>query len=101
MDGRTRPRVAVIGTGGTISSVGRDPLDVWEYMDHSTKLEADELVAGVPELAVVADVVPVRHRAIGSPAITPKDWLALNVLVHEVDARAGADGVDRKSTRLN
>src|SRR5436190_5117114 len=93
MDGRTRPRVALIGTGGTISSVGRDPLEVWEYMDHSTKLEADELVAGVPELAVVADVVPVRHRAIGSPAIVPKDWLELNTLVHEVVAREAASGV--------
>src|SRR5436189_1855959 len=93
MDRRTRPRVAVIGTGGTISSVGRDPLDVWEYMDHSKKLEADELVAEVPELAVVADVVPVRHRAIGSPAITPKDWLELNVLVHEVIAREAVEGV--------
>ena len=88
-----RPRVALIGTGGTISSVGRDPLDVWEYMDHSTKLEADELVAAVPELAAVAEVVPVRHRAIGSPALTPKDWLELNVLVHEVVAREAPAGV--------
>jgi len=93
MDRRARPRVAIIGTGGTISSVGRDPLDVWEYMDHSKKLEADEIVAEVPELAVVADVVPVRHRAIGSPAITPKDWLELNVLVHEVVTREAVDGV--------
>jgi len=89
----TRARVAVIGTGGTISSVGRDPLDVWEYMDHSTRLEADELVAGVPELAAVADVVPVRHRAISSAAILAKDWLALNALVHEVVARERAAGV--------
>src|SRR5262245_58423350 len=93
MGRRARPRVALIGTGGTISSVGRDSLDVWEYMDHSKKLEADELVREVPELAAVADVVPIRHRAIGSPAIGPKDWLELNTLVHEVVAREGAAGV--------
>ncbi|MBI1735452.1 MAG: asparaginase [Candidatus Rokubacteria bacterium] len=94
MNARTRPRVAVIGTGGTISSVGRDSLDVWEYMDHSTRLEADELVAGVPELAAVADVVAVRHRALGSPAIGPKDWLELGSLVHDVVAReAPLDGI--------
>lgn len=94
MTNPARPRVAVIGTGGTISSVGRDALDVWEYMDHSRRLEADELVAGVPELAVVADVVPVRHRALGSPAIGPKDWLELTALVHDVVARdAALDGV--------
>ena len=34
-------------------ALGRDSLDVWEYMDHSTKLEADELVGQVPELATV------------------------------------------------
>jgi L-asparaginase/Glu-tRNA(Gln) amidotransferase subunit D len=28
----TKPRVALIGTGGTISSIGRGPLDLWEYM---------------------------------------------------------------------
>jgi L-asparaginase len=88
-----RARVAVIGTGGTISSVGRDALDVWEYMDHSTRLEADELVAAVPELATVADVVAVPHRAVSSAAIAPADWLALNALVHEVVARERVAGV--------
>jgi L-asparaginase len=88
-----RARVAVIGTGGTISSVGRDSLDVWEYMDHGKLLEADELVAEIPELAAVADVVPVRHRAIPSPAISATDWLALNTLVHEVVARERVAGV--------
>jgi L-asparaginase len=87
-------RVAIIGTGGTISSVGRDPLDVWEYMDHGTKLEADELVAGIPELATVAHVVPVRHRAMSSPAIGPKDWLELGSLVEDVATRAPrVDGI--------
>jgi L-asparaginase len=94
MSAARRPRVAVVGTGGTISSVGRDPLDVWEYMDHGKKLEADQLVAAVPELAAVADVVPVRHRAIGSPAIGPGDWLEINRVVHEiVELDAPIDGV--------
>ncbi|MBI2207643.1 MAG: asparaginase [Candidatus Rokubacteria bacterium] len=94
MSAQRRRRVAVIGTGGTISSVGRDSLDVWQYMDHGKKLEADELVAEVPELATVADVVPVRHRAVGSPAIGPRDWLELNRVVHEVVTReAPIDGI--------
>ena len=29
-----KPRVAVIGTGGTISGVGRHSLDLYEYMDY-------------------------------------------------------------------
>ncbi len=88
------PRVAVIGTGGTISSVGRDSLDVWQYMDHGQRLEADELVGGVAELASVADVVPIRHRAIPSPAIGPKDWLELAALIDEVARRSPrVDGI--------
>jgi len=94
MNTDTRRRVAVIGTGGTISSVGRDTLDVWQYMDHAKKLEADQLVAEVPELATVADVVPVPHRAVGSPAIGPRDWLELNRAVHDAVLReAPIDGV--------
>jgi hypothetical protein len=34
-----KPRVALIGTGGTISSIGAGPLDLGEYMDTSRKAE--------------------------------------------------------------
>ena len=33
-----KPRVALIGTGGTISSIGRNSLDLWEYMDAGRKV---------------------------------------------------------------
>ena len=71
-------RVALIGTGGTISSIGRDSLDIWEYMDTSRKAEPDELLQRFPEVAAAADVVPIRFRAVGSTAIGPSDWLALD-----------------------
>jgi L-asparaginase len=91
---RGRPRVAVIGTGGTISSVARHSLDVWEYMDYGRKEEADELVDRFPEVRQQADVVPIRFRAISSSAISPGDWLALNETVHEVARReAPLDGI--------
>ena len=62
-------------------------------MDHGKRLEADAIVAEVPELALIADVIPVRHRAISSAAITASDWLALNTLVHEVADRERVDGI--------
>ena len=62
------PRVAVIGTGGTISSIGHDSLDVLNYSDTGKKLEADQLVARFPECALVADVLPIRYSAVPSPA---------------------------------
>ncbi len=84
---RGMPRVAVIGTGGTVSSVARHSLDLYEYMDYGRKQEADELVGRFPEVAEQADVVSVRFRAISSSAISPKDWLALNEEVHAVVTR--------------
>jgi len=81
-------RVGLIGTGGTISSIGRDSLDVWEYMDSARKAEPDELLVRFPEVAAAAEIVPVRFRAVGSTAIGPADWLALDAAVHEAVHRA-------------
>ena len=89
----TRPRVALIGTGGTISSIGRDSLDLWEYMDTSRKAEPDELLVRFPEAAAAADIVPVRFRAVGSGAIGPTEWLGLAAAVHDAVARERPDGV--------
>src|SRR5262245_30052194 len=89
----TRPRIALIGTGGTISSIGRDSLDVWEYMDGGRKAEPEELLHMFPEAAAAADVVPVRFRAVGSTAIGPAEWLALDAAVHEAVRAHPVDGV--------
>ena len=82
-----KPRVALIGTGGTISSIGRDSLDLWEYMDSSRKAEPDELLVRFPEVATAGEIVPVRFRAVGSTAIGPDEWLALDAAVHDAVAR--------------
>ena len=59
-------RVALIGTGGTISSIGRGSLDLWEYMDTSRKAEPDELLVRFPEVAEAAEIVSVRFRSVGA-----------------------------------
>jgi L-asparaginase len=87
-------RVGLIGTGGTISSIGRDSLDVWEYMDSARKAEPDELLVRFPEVAAAAEIVPVRFRAVGSTAIGPAEWLELDAAVHEAVRRdAPLDGL--------
>jgi L-asparaginase len=94
MAGRTKlPRVAVIGTGGTISSVGRDNLDIATYSDNKKKYEVDELLAAFPETATAADILPVRFRAVGSPAIGPAEWIELSELIHKTaEANPGLAG---------
>jgi L-asparaginase len=87
-------RVALIGTGGTISSIGRDGLDVWEYMDTGAKIGPGELVARFPETAQVAEIVPIPFRSVGSSSIGPADWLLLTETIHGVAAReTSLDGV--------
>lgn len=81
------PRVALIGTGGTISSLGRDSLDVWEYMDGGQKIGPGDLLARYPETARVATVVPVPYKAVGSSFIGPADWLRLTETIDDAARR--------------
>src|ERR1051326_4289484 len=81
------PRVAVLGTGGTISFVARSPLDFFEYADFTTPQDATAVVAAVPELRAIADVIAVPFRALPSTAVGPRDWLELRRAIHELVAR--------------
>src|SRR5438067_8977962 len=82
------PRIAVIGTGGTISSLGASSLDVLDYPDFGQKLSCEALLDRFPETRLVADPRPVTFRQVGSTAIGPADWLELRALIHRL---AGED----------
>jgi L-asparaginase len=82
------PRIAVIGTGGTISSLGSSSLDVLDYPDFGEKLSCEALLDRFPETRLVAEPVPVTFRQVGSTAIGPADWLELRALIHRM---AGED----------
>jgi L-asparaginase len=67
-----RPRVAVLGTGGTIA----------ECLDPATgavvpTLSIAELIAAIPELADIADVRVEQLMNIDSSQAHPEDWLRL------------------------
>ena len=66
-----RPLVAVIGTGGTISSLGRNSTDVLDYPDFGTKLSVEKVIESYPEIADVAELVPVPFRSVGSTGHRP------------------------------
>jgi L-asparaginase len=81
-----KPKVAFIGTGGTIASVGAGPLDLQNYSATGKVMHADEIIARFPETALVADVVPVRYRNVASTAIDFADWKALALLCDKLVA---------------
>ena len=73
-----KPKVALIGTGGTISAIGKGPLDLIDYPDDSRKMEVDELIEKFDLVKEFVEPVPIRFRAVGSTHIGPSDWLDLN-----------------------
>jgi L-asparaginase len=75
-----KPKIAFIGTGGTLASVGRGPLDVQDYGATGSVMHADEILARWPETSLVADVIPVRFSNIVSPSIGFAEWKALVAL---------------------
>jgi L-asparaginase len=80
------PRIAVIGAGGTISSLGTSSLDVLDYPEFGQKLGIDAILDRFPETRRVADPVGVPFRSVGSTAIGPQEWAELRVLVHGIAA---------------
>ena len=83
-DARLLSRIAVIGCGGTISSLGTTPLDVMEYSEHGRKLPVEEVLARVPAATRIARMMPVPFREVGSTAITPEDWLELREMIRRL-----------------
>lgn len=81
----SKPKVAFIGTGGTIASLGRGPLDLLDYGAAGNVMHADEILARWPETALVADVIAVPYRNIVSPAMAFADWKALAGLCRRLE----------------
>ena len=71
----SKPKVAVIGTGGTIASIGKTPLDILDYGANKTMIPVDEIIAMFPIVHEVAEVVPVPYRAIPSPSVGFAEWI--------------------------
>ena len=81
-----KPKVAFIGTGGTISSLGTGPLDILDYGAAENRMQADAIVAKFPEWAEVAEVIPVPFDNIPSHNIYFDAWKKLSTLCSKVVA---------------
>jgi L-asparaginase len=73
------PKIAIIGTGGTLASVAASPLEVLEY-DPDKGLDIDGLLARFPEVRGVAEVLPVRFHTLSGYKIYFDAWKELTLL---------------------
>src|SRR5689334_22141197 len=72
-----RPKVAFIGTGGTISSLGVHPLELQDYGVHNNRLQASGIVDKFSTVKEIADVIPVDFRNVPSTEIYFAEWQEL------------------------
>lgn len=72
-----KPKVAFIGTGGTIASIGAGPLDILDYGAAENRMQADAILAMFPQCQEPADVVAVNFRNVNSANIYLDTWKEL------------------------
>jgi L-asparaginase len=87
------PKIVVIGTGGTIHSIGKDTLDIVRYGENKMKYDAVQLLEAVEETALVADVIAIPYKAVGSPSIGPETWVELVDVITDAVAEYRPAGV--------
>ena len=72
-----KPRVYLIGTGGSISFIGDYRTDYVNYSYHNRHLTIQQMLERVPEAAEIAEVLPEQLINVGSANVTPTHWLGL------------------------
>ena len=77
-------RVALILTGGTIDSLGKDRLDLAWYIEAGKRLGDGELLQQLPEVKEIASVQELPFRRLPSHALVDKDWLDLVRTIHNI-----------------
>ena len=87
------PRIALILTGGTIDSLGKDRLDLAWYIEAGKRLGDGELLQQLPELKDIAQVQEIPFRRLPSHALVDKDWLDLVRTIHSIFDDDKADGI--------
>ena len=79
-----KPRVYLVGTGGSISFVGRTRTDYTNYSYEGKHLTIDQMLERVPETKGFADVRAEQFLNLGSTDITPEHWLGLAKRINQI-----------------
>ncbi|MGF6175301.1 asparaginase [Ensifer sp. ENS04] len=87
------PTIALIGTGGTIASIGTDPFDLLDYNATGKRVDAETLLARTGIQGVIADIRPVNFRQFDSTALCFGDWVDLVDLCKQLSGDPEIDGI--------
>lgn len=94
MVSQLKPRVYLIGTGGSISFVGDYRTDYINYSYSNRHFTIQELLDRVPEVQQFAEVLPEQMINVGSTEVGPQHWLQLAQRINEIfEADPDAAGV--------
>jgi L-asparaginase len=88
-----RPRIAVIGMGGSLSTPARHKLDLFEYGQYARPARVEDVLAMFSDVLVDFDILPVPFHAIDSAALDPPLWLELNREISRVGCDPAVRGI--------
>src|SRR5438874_3516884 len=77
-----RPRVHILGTGGSIAGIGPHRLDYTLYPELGKKLTVEQMLERIPEARELAELSGEDVLQVGSPSIGPTEWLQLAERIH-------------------
>ena len=98
-----KPKVYLIGTGGSISFVGDFRTDYINYSYRNHHLTIEQMLENIPEALEVADVLPEQLVNVGSANILPSHWLQLARRINDIfalDAQAAGVAVTHGTATL-
>lgn len=84
MEGSNQPRVYVIGTGGSISCIGRSRIDYLNYSDDDKHLSVEEMLARIPEVDSFAEVRAEQFSNVFGGGLLPQHWLSLARRINQI-----------------
>ena len=84
MTSDAKPRIYVIGTGGSISSVGAYRTDYMNYSYDDKHLTIQEMLDRVPEVNQFAEVRAEQYLNVGSSDVGPSQWLGLAKRINQI-----------------
>jgi len=86
-----KPNVVILATGGTIAGAGASALNSATYA--AAKVPVDKLLAGLPELANVANVKGEQISQIASESFTNDNLMKLGKRISALVKQADVDGI--------